>query len=105
MKLNQTNNNQYSISLTNIFFKIECMPGSFFYNGTCIYFSRRKERLSWLHAERFCRKLPLNTSFLTIQNDHQYESLKNEIIKLREKENPNDQLVFYIGFRFFSSKT
>jgi hypothetical protein len=80
------------------------MPGSVFYNGSCFYFASKKQRLSWIHAERFCRKLPLNTSFLTIQNDHQYNMLKNHIMTLREKENPSDQLVFYIGFKFVSSK-
>jgi hypothetical protein len=82
----------------------ECMPGSVFYNGTCIYFSNKREKLSWLHAERFCRKLPLETTFLVIKNDHQYEMLKREIIKIAQKENPIDQLVFYIGYRFYSSK-
>jgi hypothetical protein len=80
------------------------MPGSVLYNGTCYYFTRSKEKLSWINAERFCRKLPLNASFLTIENDHQYEMLKKEVIRLRDKENPEDQLVFYIGFRFLISK-
>ena len=84
---------------------LECMPGSILYNGTCYYFSRKKEKLSWTNAERFCRKLPLNTSFLTIENDHQYEMLKKEVIRLRDKEQPEDQLVFYIGFRFLISKS
>lgn len=82
----------------------ECMPGSVFYNGTCIYFSSRRQKLSWLHAERFCRRLPLETTFLTVKNDHEFEMLKREIIKIAQKENPVDQLVFYIGFRFYESK-
>ena len=79
------------------------MPGSVFYNGTCIYFSNKRQKLSWLHAERFCRKLPLDTTFLTIRNDHEFEMLKREIIKIAQKEKPTDQLVFYVGFRFYSS--
>lgn len=82
----------------------ECMPGSIFYNGTCIYFSSKHQKLSWLHAERFCRRLPLETTYLTIKNDHEFEVLKREIIRIAQKEDPVDQLVFYIGFRFYESK-
>jgi hypothetical protein len=79
------------------------MPNSVFYNGTCIYISGRKEKLSWVHAERFCRRLPLNTTFAIFQNDHKYEFVRKEIAKLREKENPSDQLVFYVGFKNLKS--
>ena len=82
---------------------LDCMPNSLFYNGTCIYISRKIEKLSWKHAERFCRKLPLNTSFATIDNEHKLEFLKREILKLREVEKPTDQLVFYIGFNYSRS--
>ena len=81
------------------------MPGSVFYNGSCFYFSSKRQKLSWLHAERFCRKLPLNTSFLTVKNDHQYDMLRNEIMRIRTKESPVDQLVFYIGFRYMSGQS
>ena len=83
---------------------LECMPRSVFYNGSCIYISGRHEKLSWKHAERFCRKLPLNTSFLVIQNDHKMEFIRREIMKLRELEAPNDQLTFNIGFNNTQSK-
>ena len=82
----------------------ECMPGSVFYNGTCIYFSSKRQKLSWLHAERFCRKFPVETTFLVIKNDHEYEMLRREIIRIAHKENPADPLVFYVGFRYYSSK-
>jgi hypothetical protein len=75
------------------------MPGSYAYNGTCIYFSTTNQKLSWIQAERFCKSLPLNTSFLIIQNDHQYEFIRRKLIKLKEKENPIDNLMFYIGFK------
>jgi hypothetical protein len=81
----------------------ECMPGSIFYNGTCIYFSSKHQKLSWLHAERFCRRLPLDTTYLTIKNDHEFEVLKREIVRIAQTENPIDQLVFYVGFRFYES--
>lgn len=79
---------------------IICMPRSVPYNGTCIYISGKREKLSWKNAERFCRKLPFNTSLLKIENDHKYEFIHNQIIKLRQKENPIDQLVFLIGFNY-----
>ena len=82
---------------------LECMPNSLFYNGTCIYISRKREKLSWKHAERFCRKLPLNTSFLILENEHKLDFLRREIHKLREIEHPNDQLVFSIGFNYSRS--
>ena len=56
-----------------------------------------------MHAERFCRRLPLNTTFAMLQNDHKYEFIRKEIAKLRERENPTDQLVFYLGFRYLKS--
>lgn len=80
------------------------MPGSVFYNGTCIFISSKRQKLSWIHSERFCRKLPLNTTFLVLQNNHKYEFIRKEIIKIREKENPIDQLVFFIGFKYVKSK-
>ena len=79
------------------------MPGSVFYNGTCIFVSSKRQKLSWIHAERFCRKLPLNTSFLLFENNHKFEFIRNEMIRLRERENPIDQLVFYVGFRYQNS--
>lgn len=87
-----------------LFLSKVCMPGSVFYNGTCIFISSKRQKLSWIHAERFCRKLPLNTSFLLFENNHKYDFIRNEIIKLRERENPIDQLVFYVGFRYQNSK-
>jgi hypothetical protein len=83
---------------------LECMPQSVFYNGTCIYISSKHQKLSWKHAERFCRKLPLNTTFLVIQNEHKYQFIRRAIIKMREKEKPSDQLVFYAGFNYSRSK-
>jgi hypothetical protein len=83
---------------------LECMPGSVFYNGTCIFISSKRQKLSWVHAERFCRRLPLNTTFLVLQNDHKSEFIRRELTKLREKENPLDPLLFYIGFRYVQSK-
>ena len=82
---------------------LECMPQSVFYNGTCIYISSKHQKLSWKHAERFCRKLPLNTSFVVIQNEHKYKFLLKELIKIREKEKPTDQIVFYVGFNYSKS--
>lgn len=80
------------------------MTGSYEYNGTCIYFSQKTEKLSWLGAEKFCRKLPLNTSFLKIENDHHLEFLRRIMVKIKEKENPQDQLVFLVGFFERNSK-
>ena len=74
------------------------MPGSFYYNGTCLYFSTRNEKLSWLLAERFCRKLPFNTSLLVIENDAKLEFVRKSLVKIKQVENPPDQLVFLIGF-------
>ena len=34
-----------------------------------------------------------------IQNDHQYETVREALVQLRNKEQPQDQLVFYVGFR------
>lgn len=82
---------------------LECMPQSIFYNGTCIYISSKHQKLSWKHAERFCRKLPLNTTFLVIQNEHKYQFIRRAIVKMREKEKPSDQLVFYAGFNYSRS--
>ena len=84
---------------------LDCMPKSVFYNGTCIYISSKHEKLSWKHAERFCRKLPLNTSFLVVQNEHKMDFIRREIVKLREIENPDDQLSFNIGFNFTKSNS
>ncbi len=86
--------NEYKRNISQI---SDCMPGSYAYNGTCIYFSTTNQKLSWIQAERFCKSLPLNTSFLIIQNEHQYEFIRRKLIKLKEKENPIDQLVFLIG--------
>ena len=84
--------------------KLNCMPRSIFYNGSCIYISGKHEKLSWKRAERFCRKLPLNTSFLIIQNEHKMDFVRRELVRLREKELPTDQLQFYIGFNFSKSR-
>jgi hypothetical protein len=88
--------NEYKRNISQI---SDCMPGSYAYNGTCIYFSTTNQKLSWIQAERFCKSLPLNTSFLIIQNEHQYEFIRRKLIKLKEKENPIDNLMFYIGFK------
>lgn len=76
------------------------MPGSVFYNGTCIYISKEDEKLSWADSEEFCKSLPLNASLLIIQNGHKLEFLKNEIIKIKELENSIDHLRFYAGFKY-----
>ncbi len=74
------------------------MPGSFYYKGTCLYFSSKNEQLPWLLAERFCRKLPFNTSLLIIENDEKLEFVRKTLVKIKQFENPLDQLVFLIGF-------
>lgn len=80
------------------------MPGSFFYNGSCIYISKQHEKLHWTRAERFCRRLPLNATLLTIENEQKLEAIRQELIKLRKKEFPRDLLTFSIGFRYIKSK-
>ena len=78
---------------------LECIPGSLFYNGTCIYMSKSKQKLSWTHAQDFCHKLPFNASLLIVHNDHQYEFMQTMITKVKQDEDPRDQLVYFIGFR------
>lgn len=74
------------------------MKGAYEYNKTCIYFSDLSQKLTWLGAEKFCRKLPLNTSFLTIKNEHHLEFLRKILVRIKEREKPRDQLVFMVGF-------
>jgi hypothetical protein len=81
------------------------MSGAYEYNKTCIYFSKPNQKLTWLGAEKFCRKLPLNTSFLTIKNEHHLEFLRRVLVRVKEKENPRDQLNFFVGFYERKSKT
>ncbi|CAF0885900.1 unnamed protein product [Brachionus calyciflorus] len=78
----------------------DCMPGSFFYNDTCIFISKPKQKLSWIKAERLCRRLPFNTTFLIFENDHKLDAVRKELVKLRHKEDPYDPLKFLIGFRY-----
>lgn len=80
------------------YFFVDCFPGSYAFNGSCIYFSSRKQRLSWSQAKDFCQRLPLNTSFLVIENYEEYEFIRKTIIRLKVKEEPVDQLVFLVGF-------
>jgi len=80
------------------------MNGSYEYNKTCVYFSTINQKLTWLGAEKFCRKLPLNTSFLTIKNEHHLEFLRRILVRIKEKEKPRDQLVFLVGFYERNSK-
>lgn len=76
------------------------MPNSFYYNGSCIFISNSNQKLSWSKAERFCRRLPLESNFLIFENDHKFEAIRKELIKLRLKEDPFDPLKFSIGFRY-----
>jgi hypothetical protein len=84
---------------------MNCIPGSLYYKGDCIFFSERHQKLSWLRAQNFCKKLPLNSSFLVIEDDEQMEAIQTKIIELRETEKPIDQLVFFVGFRQYQSIT
>ncbi|RNA42144.1 hypothetical protein BpHYR1_032422 [Brachionus plicatilis] len=78
------------------------MPNSFYYNGSCIFISKSNQKLSWLKAERFCRRLPLQSKFLIFENDHKFETVRKELIKLRLEEDPFDPLKFSIGFRYIN---
>ena len=73
------------------------MIGSEYYNGSCIYFSKISERLSWISAEKFCRKLPLNMSLLVIENDHHMEFLRKQLLKIKQIESSQDQISFMVG--------
>jgi hypothetical protein len=42
--------------------------------------------------------MPLNSSLLIIKNDMQLESIKKELIKIKIREEPLDEIVFLIGF-------
>ena len=83
----------------------DCFPGSLAYNGSCIYFSSRNQRLSWVNAKQFCTSLPLNTSFLIIETKDELEFLRKSLVKFKLEENPVDQLVFLIGFSNVNSKS
>lgn len=76
------------------------MPDSFYYNGTCIFISKPSQKLSWIKAERLCRRLPLQSKFLIFENDHKFEFVRKQLIKLRLEEDPFDPLKFSIGFRY-----
>lgn len=78
------------------------MPDSFFYNGSCIFISNYNQKLSWLEAERFCRRLPLESKLLIFENDHKFETVRKKLIELRLKEDPFDPLKFSIGFRYYN---
>lgn len=80
------------------------MPNSYVYNETCIYFSSTSERLSWFQAEKFCKKLPLNTSLLVIHNQHHFEFIRQMLLQLKVNETSQDDLMFLIGFRNELSK-
>jgi hypothetical protein len=80
------------------------MPGSMFYNRSCYYFSHNKEKLTWLHAEKFCRLLPLNASMLVVKENQELEFIKQAVIKLKQNENYQEQLVYYIGFNYTMGK-
>ncbi len=82
----------------------DCFPGSFAFNGSCIYFSTREQRLSWQEANQFCQSLPLNTSFLTIETASEFEFVRKTIVRLKVKEEPVDQLVFLIGFSLVKNR-
>lgn len=75
----------------------ECFSGSINYQDSCIYFSKPSEQLSWLRAERFCRKLPFNTSFLVIENERELEMLRRQLIKIKQNEKSRDQIAFSVG--------
>jgi hypothetical protein len=81
------------------------MPGSYFFNGSCYYFSSDLQKLTWVNSERFSRNLPLNTSLLIIQNNKEFEFIKERILKIKRNENYNEQLVYHIGFNYSTSKT
>jgi hypothetical protein len=76
------------------------MQGSYYFNRSCYYFSHDSQKLTWLHAESFCRHMPLNTTMLTIKNNEEFEFIRQILIHIRQKENYRDQLVFNIGFNY-----
>lgn len=95
--------NDFVILLIIIFYfiqKEDCMPGSIFYNGSCYYFSRDIEKLTWIRSEKFCRKIPLNTSLLIIQNNKEFEFIRRNLLRIKQEENYAEQLVYNIGFHY-----
>jgi len=91
---------------TAIFSLSDCMPDSYAYNGTCIYFSSILERLSWFQAEKFCSNLQLKMSLLVIQNEHHFKFIHQKLIQLSYKENETsiDDVIFLVGFKNVKSK-
>ena len=78
----------------------DCMPGSYYFNRTCYYFSRDSQKLTWLQSESFCRLVPLNTTMLAIKSNEEFEFIRQIMINLRQQQNYKDQLVFNIGFNY-----
>ena len=76
------------------------MPGSYYFNRSCYYFSKDSQKFTWLHSERFCRHMPLNATILVIKNEEEFNFVRQMLIYLRTKEEYKDQLVFNIGFNF-----
>ena len=91
-------------NLDNFSVQIDCMPNSYSYNGTCLYFSTPNKKLSWTQAESFCAKLPLNASFLTIENEHHFDFIQSKLKKIKEEEQSEEDLIFYVGFKLEKSK-
>ena len=75
------------------------MPGALFKNGSCYYFSSNKEKLSWHDIYKWTNRFP-QISLLVIKNNAEFDFVRNEILRIKQKEVFQEQLIYQIGFNY-----